>query len=334
LEDQAQFHPRKYLLRLAEQIEGDGSVVHELTRVTTLHEGSPCRLETSSGTVASEHVIVATNYPFIDRALMFPRIHPKRSYCVTAPIPREADPEGMYISVDQPTRSIRTIPDGERLLVMVGGNGHGVGQEYETEEQYEDLEEWTRRRFDVDDITHRWSTQDGVSVDSIPYAGTARRSSDSVYTLTAFGKWGFTNGAATAEVVVDSILGRPNRHATLYDPHRLSLKASAPKLAEENAKVAMHFVRDRIAHPQTREFESLRPGEGCVRRVGIENIAASRGRDGMLRTLSARCTHLGCIVSWNPAEQSWDCPCHGSRFDAGGKVIQGPATRDLHPRDL
>ncbi len=334
LEGQAQFHPRKYLLHLAAGIPGEGSHLFERSRVTDLHEGSRCRVETSKGSVTASQLIVATNYPFIDRALMFPRIHPKRSYVIAGPIEFDRAPDGMFISIDSPTRSIRTIPDGDRLLLMVGGNGHNVGQHYETEEQYRDLEEWMAQRFGISEAAYRWSTQDGVSVDSIPYAGTARRTSDRVFTATAFGKWGFTNGAATSQVIVDRILGRPNKDATLYDPHRLTVKASAENAVMENAKVAIHWVRDRIRHPQSEDFESLQPGEGCVRRVGVDNVAASRDEAGVLRTLSARCTHLGCIVSWNRAEQSWDCPCHGSRFDAAGHVIQGPATRDLEHKSV
>jgi glycine/D-amino acid oxidase-like deaminating enzyme/nitrite reductase/ring-hydroxylating ferredoxin subunit len=334
LDGQAQFHPRKYLLHLADKISGDGSAVYEDTRVTGVVESGRCEIATSGGRVTADHVIVATNYPFLDRALMFPRIHPKRSYVVAGPTEEEQAPDGMFISADEPTRSVRTIPDGDRLLLMVGGNGHAVGQHYETEAQYLDLESWMKRRFGIAQTTYRWSTQDGVSVDMIPYAGTARRSSERVFTAAAFGKWGFTNGATTSEVIVDKILGRSNRHSTLYDPHRLTLKASAENFTVENAKVAAHFVRDRLQHPQSQAFDSLAPGEGSVRRVGLDHVAASRDLDGVLRTVSARCTHLQCIVAWNAAEQSWDCPCHGSRFDTSGRVLQGPATRDLPPKDL
>jgi Rieske Fe-S protein len=217
---------------------------------------------------------------------------------------------------------------------MVGGNGHSVGQHYETDEQYRDLEDWMAQRFGISKVAYRWSTQDGVSADLVPYAGTARRTGDNVFTAAAFGKWGFTNGAATSQLVVDQILGRPNKHATLYNPHRLTIKASAENMTMENAKVAMHWVRDRLKHPQSDDIDSLQPGDGCVRRVGMENVAVSRDDTGVLNAVSARCTHLGCIVSWNRAERSWDCPCHGSRFDAIGRVIQGPATRDLEPKTL
>jgi glycine/D-amino acid oxidase-like deaminating enzyme len=239
LEDQAQFHPRKYLAAFAQRVEGDGSYIFENSRVTELREGSPCELETPDGRVLARDVILATHYPFWDRGLLFPRVHPKRSYAIAGPI-EGAVPSGMYISVDQPTRTIRSIPDGDRTLLMVGGNGHATGQKYDTENEYRDLERWMKQRFGISEVTHRWSTHDGVTVDLIPYAGTARRGSDHVYTATGFGKWGMMNGTAAASVISDQILGRDNEFASLYDPHRMTVGASLGKLATEKAKVARH----------------------------------------------------------------------------------------------
>ncbi|MDQ3533621.1 MAG: FAD-dependent oxidoreductase [Actinomycetota bacterium] len=334
LEDQAQFHPSKYLLALAADIPGDGSHVFENSRVTELKEGEPCEAITDGGRVLATDVIMATHYPFWDRGLFFPRIHPKRSYALAGPIDASVAPEGMYISIDQPTRSIRTIADGDRRLLLVGGNGHAVGQEYDTDSYYSDLESWARERFGLKDITHRWSTHDGVTADMLPYAGTARRSSDHVYTATGFGKWGMTNGTIGATVVCDAILGKDNEFASLFDPHRVTVKASVKKIATENAKVAQHWFGDRVIHPQRGAFNELQPGEASVARVGVSHVAGYRDDDGKLHAVSAVCTHLGCTVTWNPAEKSWDCPCHGSRFDPDGKVLHGPALRDLGHKDV
>lgn len=288
---------------------------------------------TAQGAVRATDVIMATHYPFLDRGLFFPRVHPKRSYAITVPIDASDAPSGMYISSDSPTRSIRTIPDGDRLLLLVGGNGHATGQKYDTDEAYRDLERWTEERFGLSDVTHRWSTQDGSTVDMIPYAGTARRSSEHVYTATGFGKWGMTNGTAAAQIIVDAIVGVHNASASLFDPHRATVKASAEKLVTENIKVARHWLGDRIAHPQRGTFDELGPGQAAVKRVGLDHVAAYRDGDGVLHAVSAVCTHLGCLVTWNPAETSWDCPCHGSRFDPGGRVLQGPALKDLAKKD-
>jgi nitrite reductase/ring-hydroxylating ferredoxin subunit len=217
----------------------------------------------------------------------------------------------------------------------VGGNGHPAGQKLDTLECYRDLERWASDRFGIADITHRWSTHDGVTIDGLPYAGTARRSSKRIYTATGFGKWGLTNGTVAASVICDAILGRPNQFASVFDPHRLTLSASAPKFLVENVKIAQHFVGDRINHPQgAAAVTDLGHGEAAVVGFGAGQVAAYRDEAGELHGVSATCTHLGCIVSWNAAEKSWDCPCHGSRFDYEGRVLHGPATKDLEPKEL
>lgn len=334
LDNQAQFHPRKYLLHFADSIAGDGSHIFENSRVVDVHEDERCVVKTDGGTVTAGHVILATHYPFWDRGLFFPRVHPKRSYAVAGPIDASSAPDGMFISVDQPTRSIRTIPDGDRQLLMVGGNGHGVGQRYDTESEYKDLEKWMAERFGITEVTHRWSTQDGVTVDLLPYVGTARRGTERIFTATGFGKWGMTNGTAAAMVLAEAVLGKRNEYASLFDPHRVTVTASAEKLAIENAKVARHWFGDRIKHPQGGDFDDLAPGQAAVKNVGLGQVAGYRDEEGKLHAVSATCTHLGCIVTWNGAEKSWDCPCHGSRFDVEGKVLHGPALKDLEPKDL
>ena len=333
-EDQAQFHPLKYLGPLAKEIAGEGSFVFDRTRAVDVDEGSPCCVRTDKGSITCEDVVVATNYPFLDRGLFFARVHPKRSYCISGPVPADKLVDGMYISTDEPTRSVRTIRDGDRTLMLIGGEGHNVGQEDDTEKHYTNLETWARERFGMTEITHRWSTQDGSPVDQIPYVGTLRRSSENLYVATGFKKWGMTNGTTAAMLIGDLILGRENPYATLYDPHRVTVSASASTFVEENVKVGTKLVGDRIAHPQRGGVEDLAPGEAAVIGQGVGQVAAYRDDAGTLHAVSAVCTHLGCIVNWNPAEKTWDCPCHGSRFGYEGNVIQGPAVRDLEKKDL
>ena len=327
--DQSQFHPLRFVSHLARGISGDGSHVFENSRALDVDEDEELEIACERGTIMARDLIVATNYPFLDRGLYFPRVHPQRSYAIAGVPHTSLACEGMYISSDQPTRSIRTIRDGGRNLLSIGGEGHSVGQEHDTDERYAALTSWAKERFGIQEVTHRWSTQDGITVDGLPYIGKYRRSSEHLYTATGFAKWGMTNGAMAAGLLADLILGRHNERAALFDPHRLTVAASAEKLITENAKIAMHWTRDRIAHPQSTPFEELAVGEGAVRREGTKLVAASRASDGSLLMVSAVCTHLGCVVGWNPAERSWDCPCHGSRFSADGSVIQGPAVHDL-----
>lgn len=333
-ENQAQFHPLKYLNPLATEVAGEGSFVFDRTKATGVEEGTPCCVRTEHGSVTCENVVVATNYPFLDRGLFFARVHPKRSYCVSGPVPDDKLVDGMFISTDQPTRSVRTIRDGDRTIMLIGGEGHNVGQEEDTEKHYRNLETWARDRFGMTEFTHRWSTQDGSPVDDIPYVGTLRRTSDRLFVATGFKKWGMTNGTIAASLITDLILGRENPYAALYDPHRLTVAASASSFVEENVKVGAKFVGDRIAHPQRGGVDDLAPGEAAVLGVGTNQVAAYRDDAGTIHAVSAVCTHLGCIVNWNPAERTWDCPCHGSRFSFQGRVIQGPAVQDLEKKEL
>ena len=332
LENQAQFHPLKYLLALVAALAGDGSHVFENTRAVRVHRGEPHRIEAGDGEIRAVDVIVATHIPFLDRGLFFAKAHPHRSYALTIPIGADRAPEGMFINAGTPTRSIRVVADGDRRLLLVGGEGHKPGEEPDTEGRYRTLEAFARERFEVDgEVTHRWSTQDYLSVDRVPYVGRVTRRSRHLLTATGYGKWGLTNGTVAAHILADDVLGRPNPWASLYDAKRLKPKASAKKLVVENAKVARHLVGDRFAVAKRDAADALQPGEGVVIRAGLHHVAVSRADDGSLQRVSAACTHLGCLVAWNPAELSWDCPCHGSRFTAQGTVIQGPAVSDLTP---
>ena len=332
LADQAQFHPRKYLLHLVDELAEGGCLLFDQTRATGLDEASPCRVETTGGAVTADHVVVATHYTFLDRSMMFPRVHPKRSYAIAGPVPAGNVPDGMFLSTE-PAWSVRTIPAGDETLVLAGGSGHNVGQHYDTEERYETLEGWARDKLGMTEVRSRWSTQDGSSVDGLPYVGRLTPASRNAFAATAFGKWGMTNGTAAGMLMSDLVLGVENQWATLFDPHRATVKASATKLAKENLKVAGHFFGDRLKHPQSGVPGDLAPGEAAVSGIAPGQVAVYRDEAGELHKVSAVCTHLGCIVTWNNAETTWDCPCHGSRFDVDGKVIQGPAVKDLEKKD-
>jgi glycine/D-amino acid oxidase-like deaminating enzyme/nitrite reductase/ring-hydroxylating ferredoxin subunit len=332
LDGQAQFHPRKYLLRLVEELQRGGCLFFDDTRATGVDEGDPCVVETTGGTVRADHVVVATHYTFLDRSMLFPRVHPKRSYALVGPVPSGNVPDGMFLST-QPSWSVRTVRDGDELLVLAGGSGHNVGQHYDTEERYASLEAWARSKLGMSEVRYRWSTQDGSSVDALPYIGRLTPLSKRVFTATAFGKWGMTNGTLAGMILSDHVTGADNEWASLFDPHRATVKASASKFAQENVKIAGHWFGDRFNHPQSGVPGDLAPGEAAVSGTGAGQVAAYRDEAGRLHKVSAVCTHLGCIVTWNNAETTWDCPCHGSRFDMDGKVVQGPAVKDLEPKD-
>ncbi|MDQ4124961.1 MAG: Rieske 2Fe-2S domain-containing protein, partial [Actinomycetota bacterium] len=199
--------------------------------------------------------------------------------------------------------------------------------------RYAQLEAWSRDKLGMTEVRYRWSTQDGSSVDTLPYIGKLTPVSRHAFTATAFRKWGMTNGTLAGMIISDLITETENQWAPLYDPHRATLKASAKKFTKENVKVAGHWFGDRVKHPQAGVPGDLAPGEAAVVGTAPGQVAVYRDEAGDLHKVSAVCTHLGCIVSWNNAETTWDCPCHGSRFDMDGKDIQGPAVKDLEPRD-
>jgi glycine/D-amino acid oxidase-like deaminating enzyme len=280
-DDQAEFHPVKYVDGIAAALMGP---LHENTRVTGIDSG---RVNTAGGArVSAEHVVIATHLSFMDRGLYFARCHPERSYLVAGRV--AGLPAGMYLSTESPSHSIRAHGD----WLLVGGESHKTGQA-DARERYELLAAWARERFGLDPEL-RWATQDQMPADGVPYVGRHDPLSSNLWVATGFKKWGLAMGSAAAELLAAQIGGREHPWTELFDPNRIRPRASAPSLVKENANVALHFVGDRLT---------------------------KRG--------NPRCTHLGCLLDWNAAEDTWDCPCHGSRFAAGGEVIEGPATRPL-----
>ena len=335
-DDQAEFHPRKFANGLAQALSDRGGRIFENSPAVDVSEGSPCRVETKRGTVTADQVVVATHFPFLDRALFFARMHAERSYSIAARIPGRA-PEGMFITASSPTRSIRAHPVDDGELLLVGGEGHKVGQGGSTSERYRRLVAYAQERFEAQSIEYRWSTQDNISVDGVPYIGALTPRSRRVYTATGFRKWGLAQGVAAAMILTDAILGRENPWASFYDSNRFKPAAAASELIKENANVGFHFFADRLTRRARATPLNLQPGEGKVVSERLRQIAVSRdvdaqGADGGYVAVSARCTHLGCIVNWNDAERTWDCPCHASRFAPDGTVLQGPAVHPLEPR--
>lgn len=333
-DDQAELHPRKYLLALAEQLTGAGAEIYERSHAVEVDaDRGGVTVKTPGGRVTAGHAIVASHYPFLDRSLSFARVHPQRSYAIACRI-AGAPPEGMHISGDSPTRSIRAIPLADEQLLLVGGESHKTGTGGDTEVHYAELERFAREHWDVQSVAYRWSTQDNSTLDSMPYVGRLTPRSNRVLMATGFAKWGITGGTAAAHVLADLVAGRDGVAAELFDPWRKTARQSAVKLLEENAQVGVRFFGDRLTKPGGREIDSLQPGEGDIVRHDGEKVAAYRDDDGALTAVSSRCTHLGCQVNWNRAERSWDCPCHGSRFAPDGRVLHGPAVHALERKPL
>jgi glycine/D-amino acid oxidase-like deaminating enzyme/nitrite reductase/ring-hydroxylating ferredoxin subunit len=329
LDHQFHFHPRRYCLGLAQHVVARGGAVHEHTRAYRADSRpSGVSVLTDRGTITADRAVLATHLPFVDRGGFFTRAHPYRSYALLAR-PRHEVLDAMYITVEEPTRSLRPTADGR---LIIGGQGHKTGGEPNTQNHYDALESWTRENFDVDSIDYRWSAQDYQTVDGLPYVGRLTRRDERVLVATGFRKWGMTNGTAAAEILANGILGRDNPWATAFDATRIAPQASVAAIFSENLGVAWHFVTDRIEALRAPTVGSLRAGEGAVVKHDGAPAACYRDHDGALHAVSPTCTHLGCQVKFNAAERSWDCPCHGSRFDVDGRVLEGPAVKDLAPK--
>ncbi|WOD37593.1 FAD-dependent oxidoreductase [Nodosilinea sp. E11] len=326
--DEAQFHPRKFMLAIAATLPGDGSHVFEQTRVTTVDDESPCRVITEGGaTVTAQDVVITTNLPILDIGLYFAKTYPQRSYIVGGRIEATQAPQAMYIGVGQNYRSIRTAPtdDGSTML-MVGGEGHKVGSDEATDERFQRLENYLQSTFGVTP-EYRWSTQDMVSFDKLPYIGTLTPAHRHTYVATGFSLWGMAKSVLSAMVLSDRILGLENPWADLYEATRPTPFVTTTSI-QKNLEVGTRWVGDRFKGLFD-STDSVAPGEGKLVTHKGSKIAAYRDEHNQLHTVSAVCPHLGCIVAWNEAETSWDCPCHGSRFSTEGKILHGPAVKPL-----
>jgi glycine/D-amino acid oxidase-like deaminating enzyme/nitrite reductase/ring-hydroxylating ferredoxin subunit len=326
-DDQAEFDPLPYLLALAGEIAGHGSHVFERTRATSV---SGTSVGTAAGaTVDAEWVVVATHLPFLDRGLYFVRTYPERSYALGVRLGGAA-PEGMYLSTESPSHTLRAYRHADEQLLLVGGEAHKPGAA-DPAERYLAVERYARERFPVAAVEHRWSAHDNMPIDGLPFIGRLWPGSSRVLTVTGLRKWGLALGASAAGILSDAISGRESPWAGAFDTNRLNARWGAVELVKENADSGRRFFFDRVLRRGS--VVAIEPGEGRVVRAGAGQVAVHRDDHGRLHAVAARCTHLGCIVGWNAGDRTWDCPCHGSRFAPDGAIVSGPAVAPLTRRD-
>jgi glycine/D-amino acid oxidase-like deaminating enzyme/nitrite reductase/ring-hydroxylating ferredoxin subunit len=327
LDGQASFHPTRYCSGLLRAIVAHGGAVFERTRALAMDAGSGT-VTTDRGSVRAEMVFIASHVPFVNTGLYPARMSVSRSYAVAFRSNQVV--EGMHISVEEPIRSIRGTGDG---YTIVGGENHPAGSPIDTEQCYRSLESWSRERFDAGPIEHRWSAQDYRSADGLPFVG-PMGSSGRVFLATGYAKWGMTNGTIAARIMTDLALGRDNPWAQLFDSRRIAPRRAGLGLVRISARTVKNLVTERLLPSGAPEAGVLGRGEGGIVSVGGRRAAAFRDEEGTLHAVSAVCTHLGCQVEFNPAERTWDCPCHGSRFGVDGQVVHGPAVADLAVIDV
>lgn len=323
LADQIGLQPVDYVRGLAGAFVQGGGQLYEASRVLSVATGSPCEVRTAHGVVRAGQVVIATHYPILDRGLFFARLEAQRSYCIAAEN-RGASPTAMAINAGSPTRSIQFIGSS----IIVGGEGHTAGAAGVTAERFQALERFASEHWDVSGAVARWSAQDPIPYDHLPMIGPLIPRSKTLWVATGWAKWGLTGGTFAARILTDSILGRQHEWASTFTPTRLSLR-SLPKVARLGSKFSALMAVDRVVPAEVGSTDEVPIDEARVVRDGHRKTGVYRDQTGKLHGVSLRCSHLGCLVRFNAAERSWDCPCHGSRFDVDGAVLEGPAVHPL-----
>jgi glycine/D-amino acid oxidase-like deaminating enzyme/nitrite reductase/ring-hydroxylating ferredoxin subunit len=327
-DDQARFHPRKYLLALAKKIDGDGSFIFEHSRVVDINAGNPSTVITNQGKkITADNVIIASHFPCYDgMGFYFARMYPERSYSLAVKV-KEKFLGGMYITAEDPGRSIRSQESGGEEILIVGGEHHKTAHGMNLHKHYENLMEYAQQHYDVQELLYRWSTQDYTTLDKVPYVGRLTSRTPNIYVATGFRKWGMTNSTASAMIIKDLIVKGENPWTDVYDPSRFIPNPSITSFISINADVAAKLIAGKLK-PLSQNID-IKNGEAKAVEIEGQKMGVYRDEKGQLHTVDTTCTHLGCELKWNDAEKSWDCPCHGSRFTYEGEIIEGPAINEL-----
>ncbi|MET3961017.1 glycine/D-amino acid oxidase-like deaminating enzyme/nitrite reductase/ring-hydroxylating ferredoxin subunit [Marmoricola sp. OAE513] len=337
LRDQYQIDPAPVLAALLAELTRHGGVVRENDRVVSVSKVGRPVVRTADGIeVRADDVVLATGTPVLDRGLYFAKLEPRRSYVLM--YDGTDLPPGMLLSAGDPSFSVRDVPGADgpdsvrKALLMVGGNGHTVGRTRSERRHLDGLRAWATSRYPGGVETHAWSAQDYSSHDGIPYVGALPRGLGRIHLATGYDKWGLTNGVAAALRITGEILGDQPSWATPM-ARRITRPRAAATIVSTNLKVGLALAAGLVSAESRSTPRAPAEGEGAVGRSGLNPVpVATSTVDGRTCSVSGLCTHLGGVLKWNDAEQSWDCPLHGSRFSPDGSVLEGPATTPLAAR--
>jgi glycine/D-amino acid oxidase-like deaminating enzyme/nitrite reductase/ring-hydroxylating ferredoxin subunit len=332
--NQARFHPLKYLAAVAEAIKDGGGRIYANSHADHIEGGEKAKVEVGRHNVHAGAVVVATNAPINDMVAIHTKQAPYMTYCIGARVAKGSVTDALYWDTQKAYHYVRIQPmkdedtHEEYDLLIVGGEDHKSGQADDADRRHSRLESWARVRFPmIEDIEFTWGGQCMETVDGLAFIGRNPLDKQNVYVATGDSGMGLTHGTIAGMLLTDLILGKQNPWETLYNPSRKPVRA-AGNFARENLNVAVQYL-DWLTPSEVESAHEIEPGCGAVLRRGMRKVAVYRDGNGRAHEMSAVCPHLGCIVHWNNAEQSWDCPCHGSRFDKHGKVINGPSNVDL-----
>ncbi len=312
--NQAQFNPLKFLRGISNEL-----VIYENTRALEIKENL---VVTSGGNITANNIVVATHYPIMNApGYYFMKMHQERSYVLALENTSEID--GMYIDLNKEGYSFRTYNN----LLLLGGISHRTG-ENEEGGSYDELRKVAKRLYPKAKEKYYWSAQDCMTIDGIPYIGRYSSETPNIYVATGFNKWGMTSSMVSAMIISDMILEKENDFSEIFSPRRFDLSLSINNIANDLIETAKNFIAQKVYIPSS-EIEHIKNGHGGIIEYNGEKVGVYKNKEGKEFFVSTKCTHLGCQLSWNADELTWDCPCHGSRFDYKGRLIGSPATKDL-----
>ncbi len=330
IEGQAQFNPMEYIKALAKGISNTNCRIYEKTRVTEIKKGDPCILKTPTSEIKAKKVILATHIP-VGVYNLHSMLFPYREDGIAVKLNGEYPPEGIFWELYETTHhSFRTYNSPEGTYLVVVGEPYKTGQQNDTYKGFEGLEEYARKKFDVATVEYRWAAQSYQAANKLPYIGELE---ENIFTGTGFSTDGLTYGTLAAMILADTLTGKDNKWFKTYDLQRHNPFTAAGSVIKENLNVLGQYLKDLPGIAETDDLSEIKPGEGKVIATKSEKIAVYRDENDQIHAVSAVCTHMDCIVNWNTAEKTWDCPCHGSRFKINGEVIEGPALKPLENKN-
>jgi glycine/D-amino acid oxidase-like deaminating enzyme/nitrite reductase/ring-hydroxylating ferredoxin subunit len=332
-QQQGRIDPLRYICGLTELFVNRGGQFFEHTRAENIEEkNGRCSVSTNNGIITGQAVVVAGHAPLLGMTSVQPRAYPYQSYVLVARV-REPVEDCLYWDMQQPYHYTRIVRSGDNQLLVIGGADHETGTSEAASRSFAVLEDYVKRFYDVESIEGRWSHEFFDSADGLPYIGPVPGMSR-VYMGAAYSGDGLTFGTAAGMILSDLVMDRKNKWVDIFSPKRLPKLSTTPRLTKGMLHIARHFIGDRLSSQEVSSVDDIPRGEGRLVSMGYQKLAVYRDENNQVHAMSPVCVHMGCIVQWNAAEKTWDCPCHGGRYDCLGNVIMGPPKHSLEPRSM
>ncbi len=329
--NQAQFHPRKYMIGLAKAICDNGGLIFANSLVTDVSKDNNEYVTfCNEYTIKSKYVVLASHYPFINfPGFYFSKMYQVTSYAICIETAKKIS-DGMYINSEEPSLSFRNAKIGEKTVLIIAGGNHKTGYSPESDGNYgyAYLERKAKELYPDCKILYKWNTRDCITLDKVPYIGQFSSLMPDVYVATGFNKWGMTTSNIAANIITNNILGVKNKYADVYDSSRFNPIKNRAELKNMGKQLFHSFVSSRIKIPEE-DLSTIENDNGGIIKIDGTSVGVYKDKDGNVYAVKPTCTHLGCLLTWNNVDKTWDCPCHGSRFDYTGKNIYDPAFEDL-----